>query len=101
MFPLGPPSGSTGIGVAGTGARAISKITGHLVALTGIGAAPVTQVHAASLRFCSAAAKPRRHAAALQHGSVCDAASIGALRLKPHLTAESVEGLCLEVGVRP
>ena len=41
MFPLGPPSCSTGIGVAGTDARVISKITGHLVALTGIGA-PVT-----------------------------------------------------------
>ena len=42
MFPLGPPSCSTGIGVAGTDARVISKITGHLVTLTGIGAAPVT-----------------------------------------------------------
>ena len=42
LFPLGPPSCSTGIGVAGTDARVISTITGHLVALTGIGAAPVT-----------------------------------------------------------
>ena len=52
LLPLGPPSCSTGIGVAGTDARVISKITGHLVALTGIGAAPVTEIETSGRGFC-------------------------------------------------
>ena len=59
MFPLGPPSCSTGIGVAGTDARVISKITRHLVALTGIGASPVTVEKRVHIHSKRSLAEPR------------------------------------------